>query len=130
MPFWLSDQHDSHFLACLRLSAYALSLFTEQGNFSFQLAGGPHIPLRYGRTDAATEEECAPEGRLPGMCTSSAYHNPICWPLTQLFSSELLGDAGSAPVSVRPAFMLQVCACEIYTADPCVSSCLRWHFMR
>lgn len=36
-----------------------------------QLAGGPHIPLRYGRTDAATEEECAPEGRLPGMDTST-----------------------------------------------------------
>lgn len=32
-----------------------------------QLAGGPHIPLRYGRVDAKTEEDCAPEGRLPGM---------------------------------------------------------------
>jgi hypothetical protein len=32
-----------------------------------QLAGGPHIPLRYGRTDTCTEEEVAPEGRLPGV---------------------------------------------------------------
>ena len=31
-----------------------------------QVAGGPHIPLRYGRTDTVTEEEVAPEGRLPG----------------------------------------------------------------
>lgn len=32
---------------------------------AIELAGGPHIPLRFGRKDAATEEDCVPEGRLP-----------------------------------------------------------------
>ena len=32
-----------------------------------QLAGGPHIPLRFGRTDACEQEEQVPEGRLPGV---------------------------------------------------------------
>ncbi|KAL3138499.1 putative L-ascorbate peroxidase 7, chloroplastic [Trebouxia sp. C0010 RCD-2024] len=40
-------------------------LFQMASAQAIELAGGPHIPLRYGRTDAATEEECAPEGRLP-----------------------------------------------------------------
>ena len=31
-----------------------------------QTAGGPKIPLRYGRRDAENPEQCAPEGRLPG----------------------------------------------------------------
>ncbi|KAL3138501.1 putative L-ascorbate peroxidase 7, chloroplastic, variant 3 [Trebouxia sp. C0010 RCD-2024] len=43
-------------------------LFQMASAQAIELAGGPHIPLRYGRTDAATEEECAPEGRLPGLC--------------------------------------------------------------
>lgn len=43
---------------CLRLDRFGTAM---------QLAGGPHIPLRYGRTDAETEEQCAPEGRLPGL---------------------------------------------------------------
>eukprot|EP01041_Mallomonas_annulata_P010331 gene10331-21559_t len=29
-------------------------------------AGGPKIPMRYGRIDAASPEDCAPEGNLPG----------------------------------------------------------------
>lgn len=33
---------------------------------AIELAGGPKIPLRFGRRDAATEEDCVPEGRLPG----------------------------------------------------------------
>ena len=28
-------------------------------------AGGPHIPLRLGRMDAASPEDCTPDGRLP-----------------------------------------------------------------
>jgi L-ascorbate peroxidase len=32
---------------------------------AIELAGGPKIPLRFGRRDAATEEDCVPEGRLP-----------------------------------------------------------------
>lgn len=32
---------------------------------AIELAGGPIIPLRFGRKDAATEEDCVPEGRLP-----------------------------------------------------------------
>lgn len=31
-----------------------------------QEAGGPFIPLRLGRVDAATPEDCTPDGRLPG----------------------------------------------------------------
>lgn len=34
---------------------------------AIELAGGPKIPLRFGRKDAATEEDCVPEGRLPGV---------------------------------------------------------------
>lgn len=30
-----------------------------------ELAGGPAIPLRYGRADVESPEDCAPEGRLP-----------------------------------------------------------------
>lgn len=45
----------------------ANSLRFERFGAATQLAGGPHIPLRYGRTDAETEEQCAPEGRLPGL---------------------------------------------------------------
>ena len=33
---------------------------------AIELAGGPKIPLRFGRKDAASEEDCVPEGRLPG----------------------------------------------------------------
>jgi L-ascorbate peroxidase len=33
---------------------------------AIELAGGPKIPLRFGRRDARTEEDCCPEGRLPG----------------------------------------------------------------
>ena len=31
-----------------------------------ETAGGPKIPMRYGRVDTATPEECPPEGNLPG----------------------------------------------------------------
>jgi hypothetical protein len=30
-----------------------------------QLAGGPRIPMRYGREDVLDAAQCAPEGRLP-----------------------------------------------------------------
>lgn len=30
-----------------------------------EVAGGPHIPLRYGRLDADSPEDCTPDGRLP-----------------------------------------------------------------
>ncbi|DBB16818.1 hypothetical protein WJX82_007272 [Trebouxia sp. C0006] len=40
-------------------------LFQMASAQAIELAGGPHIPLRYGRTDTCTEEEVAPEGRLP-----------------------------------------------------------------
>lgn len=32
---------------------------------AIEVAGGPHIPLRLGRVEAATEAECTPDGRLP-----------------------------------------------------------------
>lgn len=34
---------------------------------TLQLAGGPKIPLRFGRKDAENPEGCAPEGNLPGI---------------------------------------------------------------
>jgi L-ascorbate peroxidase len=40
-------------------------LFQMASAVAIELAGGPHIPLRYGRKDARNAEECAPEGRLP-----------------------------------------------------------------
>ena len=36
-----------------------------------QMAGGPHIDMRYGRVDAPSADFCTPDGRLPGeelMC--------------------------------------------------------------
>lgn len=48
---------------------------------ALQLAGGPRIPLRYGRTDAVNEEECAPEGRLPGLLTYSILHMQLLSPV-------------------------------------------------
>lgn len=32
---------------------------------AIEAAGGPKIPMRYGRRDARTEEDCPPEGNLP-----------------------------------------------------------------
>jgi hypothetical protein len=33
---------------------------------AFQEAGGPKIPMIYGRVDVSAPEQCPPEGRLPG----------------------------------------------------------------
>lgn len=35
--------------------------------FKTQEAGGPKIPMIYGRVDVAAPEQCPPEGRLPGQ---------------------------------------------------------------
>lgn len=32
-----------------------------------QEAGGPKLPMKYGRVDVAGPEQCPEEGRLPGM---------------------------------------------------------------
>jgi catalase (peroxidase I) len=56
----LKDIADSH-----RGVSYA-DLFQMASGVAIQLAGGPHIPLRYGRKDVDVPEGCAPEGRLPG----------------------------------------------------------------
>ena len=34
-----------------------------------QVAGGPKIPVRYGRMDASGPEDSPPEGNLPGVST-------------------------------------------------------------
>jgi len=34
--------------------------------FEFQEAGGPKIPMKYGRVDVSGPEQCPEEGRLPG----------------------------------------------------------------
>mmetsp|Transcript_33285 Transcript_33285/g.43895 ORF Transcript_33285/g.43895 Transcript_33285/m.43895 type:complete len:331 (+) Transcript_33285:87-1079(+) len=33
---------------------------------SVELAGGPAIPMKYGRVDSTSPDECSPEGNLPG----------------------------------------------------------------
>lgn len=38
-----------------------------------ELAGGPKIPMRYGRKDVADAAQCAPEGRLPSA--GAPYHD-------------------------------------------------------
>ena len=49
-------------------------------------AGGPFIPLRLGRKDAQTEEDCTPDGRLPNAAAPfpDKAANPAgvsgCWP--------------------------------------------------
>lgn len=35
-------------------------------NIIIQEAGGPKIPMKYGRVDVTAPEQCPPEGRLPG----------------------------------------------------------------
>ena len=34
-----------------------------------QEAGGPKIPMKYGRVDVSEPEQCPEEGRLPGKLT-------------------------------------------------------------
>lgn len=46
---------------------------------ALQLAGGPAIPLNYGRTDASSSADCAKEGFLPGgarLCGPSSQGTP------------------------------------------------------
>ncbi|KAI8477043.1 MAG: ascorbate peroxidase [Monoraphidium minutum] len=46
------------------LVSYA-DLYQMASAVAIEIAGGPHIPLRYGRVDVDAPEDCAPEGRLP-----------------------------------------------------------------
>ncbi|GLC36642.1 hypothetical protein PLESTM_000484300 [Pleodorina starrii] len=41
-------------------------LFQMASAVAVEAAGGPKIPMRYGRKDASGPEQCAPDGRLPG----------------------------------------------------------------
>jgi hypothetical protein len=43
------------------ISNYVVDLISR-----FQEAGGPKIPMIYGRVDVSAPEQCPPEGRLPG----------------------------------------------------------------
>lgn len=50
-----------------------------------QVAGGPKVPMRYGRKDARDHKDCAVEGNLPGdqpltvseSCTSAQVHQLV-----------------------------------------------------
>ncbi|KIZ06814.1 hypothetical protein MNEG_1131 [Monoraphidium neglectum] len=46
------------------LVSYA-DLYQMASAIGVEIAGGPAIPLRYGRVDVESPEDCAPEGRLP-----------------------------------------------------------------
>lgn len=59
----VTDKHDG--------VSYA-DVFQLASATAIELAGGPKIPLRFGRRDARTEEDCCPEGNLPGDCCSPA----------------------------------------------------------
>lgn len=52
---------------------------------SLQEAGGPKIPMKYGRVDVTGPEQCPPEGKLPGWLISSLDFAVLCiqyqWPL-------------------------------------------------
>ncbi|EFJ45232.1 L-ascorbate peroxidase [Volvox carteri f. nagariensis] len=41
-------------------------LFQMASAVAVEAAGGPKIPMRYGRKDATSPEQCVPDGRLPG----------------------------------------------------------------
>lgn len=41
-------------------------LFQMASALAIEIAGGPRIPIRYGRVDTTSPEECPPEGNLPG----------------------------------------------------------------
>jgi hypothetical protein len=43
---------------------------------TLQDAGGPSIPMRFGRTDASGPESVQPEGNLPGMPPKHALATP------------------------------------------------------
>ena len=38
-------------------------------SLKFQEAGGPKIPVKYGRVDVSEPKQCPEEGRLPGKLT-------------------------------------------------------------
>ena len=41
-----------------------------------ETAGGPFIPLRLGRKDAMSEDQCTPDGRLPAAAGPFADGSP------------------------------------------------------
>ncbi|ETO26381.1 ascorbate peroxidase [Reticulomyxa filosa] len=43
----------------------AADLWALAGVTAVEVSGGPHVPFRFGRNDAASAKEAAPEGRLP-----------------------------------------------------------------
>lgn len=46
-------------------------------NLIIQEAGGPKIPMKYGRVDVTEPEQCPPEGRLPGQCFQCVLHSML-----------------------------------------------------
>ena len=49
-----------------------LQLVCDHTALHFQVAGGPKIPLRFGRKDAEGPESAVPEGNLPGTFVAAA----------------------------------------------------------
>ena len=68
----MSDKHEG--------VSYA-DIFQLASATAIELAGGPKIPLRFGRKDARNEEDCCPEGRLPGAawrdCGPPVFEQPL-----------------------------------------------------
>lgn len=57
-------------------------LFQLASATAVELAGGPKMPMRYGRMDAAGPEDCAPEGNLPGA--AAPFHDGSATPADHL----------------------------------------------
>ena len=65
-----------------------------------QDAGGPKIPLRFGRVDVPEEKGCAKEGRLPGGCGQLLLCNSCCLKAAR---GAVLCCVRGLPVNVLPA---------------------------
>ena len=83
---------------------------------SIELAGGPVIDMKYGRVDATSPEQCAPEGNLPDAeagpegtlggtsGTASTKDESVAWHLRKVFYRMGLGDEDIVALSGAHTF--------------------------
>ncbi|KAF8762538.1 hypothetical protein HU200_009312 [Digitaria exilis] len=70
LRFDVELKHGANAGTFIRLSIIAYSSYVYYVN-SLQEAGGPKIPMKYGRVDVTGPEQCPPEGKLPDAGPSS-----------------------------------------------------------
>jgi hypothetical protein len=83
-----------------------------------ELAGGPKIPMRYGRQDVADAAQCAPEGRLPCECVLWGGGGRVC-------GCGVCGWGGGSAGRMWPTDAAQ-CAPEGRLPCKCVGWCCNW----